>query len=359
MTGDPRSTPPRPREETPPPFPSVSRLARALRLRYRLDAATIDEIEAGADAAARAWRVTTTDQRRFFVKLRSGVRPAAILLPRQLQALGMPEPVTALTTVSGAGWLDVGGWTAVVMPLVDGPTALEAGLDLAGWRDLGRFAARLHGVTLPPDVLAALGVERFGTEATNHARTIDARIDSLDPVGLDDESRAVRTGWLARRSTIRELIGLSEALAASIRGRDEAALAASMVPCHADLHAGNVLLDPGGRIRVVDWDESILAPRERDLMFVRGSVVAGRVTDEEADTFESGYGPYAIDRELLAHYRVDWAVQDVSGYAWEVLFRADRVPPTRPRARRRFEGQFDARGQVEGALEIAREFSAV
>jgi spectinomycin phosphotransferase len=106
----------------------------------------------------------------------------------------------------------------------------------------------------------------------------------------------------------------------------------------------------------VDWDESLLAPRERDLMFVRGSVVAGRVTDEEADAFEGGYGPYAIDGELLAHYRVDWAVQDVAGYAWEVLIRPDRNPPTRPRARRRFEGQFDAGGQVDGAFEIAADF---
>jgi spectinomycin phosphotransferase len=355
VTGD-ASTSPQPGDDSPPPFPSVSALKRALRLAYDLDAATIDEIEAGADAAARAWRVTTTDGRRLFLKLRAGVRPAAILLPRHLQAVGMPEPVAAMTTVSGAGWVDVAGWTAVVMPLIEGPTALEAGLDLAGWRDLGRFAAQLHGVALTPEVQAALGVERFGGESTNHARTIDARIDGLDPAELDAESRAVRAGWLARRSIIRQLIRLSEALTTSIRERDDPTLWTTMVPCHADLHAGNVLLAPEGGIRIVDWDESLLAPPERDLMFVRGSVVAGRVTDEQADAFESGYGPHATDRELLAHYRVDWAVQDVSDYAWQVLFRADRTPPTRPRARRRFEGQFDAGGQVEGALEIAAEF---
>ena len=272
----------------------------------------------------------------------------------------MPEPVAALATISGAGWLfDIGGSIAVVMPLLEAPTALQAGLDLVGWQDLGPFAARLHHVTMPAELLATLGTERFGSEATNLARTIDARMDGLDPARLDAESRAVRTGWLARRSTIRRLVRASEALAASIRERDEATLAASMVACHADLHAGNVLVEPSGRIRIVDWDEIILAPPERDLMFVRGSVVAGRVSDEQADAFETGYGPDPIDRELLAHYRIDWAVQDVAGFAWEVLVRPDRIPPTRPRARRRFEGQFDAGGQVEGALEIAAEFGLV
>lgn len=315
----------------------------------------MEEIDAGADAAARAWRVVTRDERRLFLKVRSGVRPAAILLPRLLHDIGMPEPVAALTSTTGEGWLEVGGWTAVVMPLVEGPTALEAGLDLAGWQELGVFAARLHGLALTPDVRAALSVDSFGPAATNHAREIDGRMDALDPVRLDAESTAVRDGWLARRRRIRRLIEISETLAASIRARDQARVAASLVACHADLHTGNVLIEPGGRIRVVDWDESILAPRERDLMFVRGSVVAGRVTDEQADAFETGYGPYRVDRELLAHYRVDWAVQDVSGYAWEVLYRPDRDPPTRPRARRRFEGQFDAGGQVDGAFTVAAE----
>jgi spectinomycin phosphotransferase len=341
--------------DTPPPFPSLSALADGLRSGYGVDAAEMEEIEAGADAAARAWRVVSADRRRLFLKVRLGGRPAAILLPRLLRDLGMDEPIAALTTLSGAGWLDIHGWTAVVMPLVDGPTALEAGLDLAGWRQLGCFAARLHATTVPPDLRAALGVDRFGREATNHAWTIDTRIEALDPAGLDIESTVVREGWLSRRALIRRLIQLSETLAARIRSRDQAAITRSLVPCHADLHAGNILLDAEGRIRIVDWDESILAPRERDLMFVRGSVVAGRVADEEADAFEAGYGAVRIDRELLAHYRVDWAVQDVSGYAWEVLYRPDRDPPTRPRARQRFMGQFDPGGQVEGAFEIAAE----
>jgi spectinomycin phosphotransferase len=345
-------TPPRPRDDRPPPFPSLASIRSALRLGYGLDAETIEEIESGADAAARAWRVTTADGERLFLKLRLGVRPAAILLPRHLHDLGMSQPVAALSTTAGDGWLDVDGWTAVVMPFVDGPTAIDVGLDLAGWRDLGAFAAQLHRATLPAALLATLGVDEFGPEATAHARRMDRLVDGLDAAALDAESTAVREGWLARRAVIRRLIELSEALAASIRGRDAAALRGSMVPCHADLHVGNVLLEDR-QIRVVDWDESILAPPERDLMFVRGSVVAGRVADEQADAFEAGYGPYEVDRELLAHYRVDWAVQDVAGYAWEVLVRPDRVPPTRPRARRRFDGQFEAGGQVDGALAIA------
>ena len=336
-----------------PPFPSVPEILAAIRAGYGFEATALEEIDSGADAAARAWRVAVADGPALFLKLRHGVRPAAILLPRHLTRLGMPEPVAALSTSSGAGWLDIGGWTAVVMPLIEGPSALEAGLDLDGWRDLGRFAARLHAARLPGELAAVLGVERFGPEATVAAHAVDALIDRLDPAVLDAHSLAVRDGWLAWRPEIRRLIALSEALTASILARDATDLPTRLVPCHADLHAGNILLEAGRRIRIVDWDESVLAPPERDLMFVRGSVVAGRVTDEQADAFEAGYGRFAVDRELLAHYRVDWAVQDVTSFAWEVLVRPDRMPSTRPLARRRFLGQFDPGGQVEAAFEIA------
>ena len=263
-----------------------------------------------------------------------------------------------MSTIDGSATIDVDGWAAVVMPLVEGPTALEVGLGLDGWRRLGAFAARLHGATPSPELRDALGVERFGRDTIAQAREIDATIGRLGPVDLDAESTAVRNGWLARRPVIQRLIEISEGLVARVEHRDRADLVASFVPCHADLHAGNVLLQRDGAIRVVDWDECLLAPRERDLMFVRGSVVAGRVDDAEADAFEAGYGPYVVDRELLAHYRVAWAVQDVAGFAWEVLFQPERTPPTRPLARSRFETQFVPGDEVDSAFAIAEEVGA-
>lgn len=338
---------------TPPPLPDIATLRGALRSGYAIEVDAIQEIEAGADAAARTWRCTAFDGQQLFVKLRTSLRPAAVVLPLALHDAGLPEPVPAVRTLDGSGWLDVGGWTAVVMPFIDAPTAMAVGLDRDGWRRLGAFAAGLHSASLSPDVRATLDVERFGGEAATRARSMDDQVDRLDAAELDREARAVRDGWLARRPRIRRLIGLSETLVARIRTRDLDELRGSFVTCHADLHAANVLVPADGGIRVVDWDEAIVAPRERDLMFVRGSVVAGRVSDEEADAFEAGYGPYTVDRELLAHYRVDWALQDVAGFAWEVLLQRAGEPARRRRARAWFEGQFDPGGQVDGAFVVA------
>ncbi len=40
---------------------------------------------------------------------------------------------------------------------------------------------------------------------------------------------------------------------------------------HADLHPANLLRDPLGHVFVIDWDEVMLAPKERDFIFVKAS----------------------------------------------------------------------------------------
>ena len=78
-------------------------------------------------------------------------------------------------------------------------------------------------------------------------------------------------------------VDLSEAqwveLSAAVRGWHTARLPATLqrrlqtqaqdwVVCHADLHNGNSLIAKDGALYIVDWDTAMLAPPERDLMFV-------------------------------------------------------------------------------------------
>jgi hypothetical protein len=52
------------------------------------------------------------------------------------------------------------------------------------------------------------------------------------------------------------------------------------VLCHCDLHPGNLLIDLGGAVFIIDWDYPMLAPKERDLMFIGGG---------------QGFKPYVAD----------------------------------------------------------------
>jgi len=94
-------------------------------------------------------------------------------------------------------------------------------------------------------------------------------------------------------------------------------------------HAWNVLVGPSGEFVVVDWDETLLAPRERGLMFVDGGV--GNL-DTEGSAFYAGYGEVDIDPLLIAYYRFDWIVQELADYGRRAFRMPDLGEETRAEA---------------------------
>ncbi len=102
------------------------------------------------------------------------------------------------------------------------------------------------------------------------------------------------------------------------------------VPCHADPHLGNLVVTGADTVALIDFDDAVLAPPERDLMFVLGGgVFAERlVTQRQQEAFLRGYGPHARDDRLLAYYRGLRVLEDVSDPATVVL---DPEPPATER----------------------------
>ena len=90
--------------------------------------------------------------------------------------------------------------------------------------------------------------------------------------------------------------------------------------CHADLHAGNLLVEDNGTLHIIDWDEILLAPRERDLMYIGGGLLGNwRAPEDEEILFYQGYGPVTIDPVAMAYYRYERIITDLAIYAGELL----------------------------------------
>ena len=81
-----------------------------------------------------------------------------------------------------------------------------------------------------------------------------------------------------------------------------------------------MLLDEMGKLYLVDWDTLVLAPKERDLMFV-GCGLGGRghYLSEETRLFFEGYGRAGVDEIGMAYYRYERLVEDLVLYSWDVL----------------------------------------
>ena len=118
-----------------------------------------------------------------------------------------------------------------------------------------------------------------------------------------------------------------------------------MVLCHADVHTGNLLLTEDQRLYVVDWDDAMLAPKERDLMFVLAEAGAG-----EQVSFFAGYGPTEIDARALAYYQHDLCVEDMGAFAEEILDIESAGTATRTNSLKWFKSLFGPGGSLPTAL---------
>jgi len=128
------------------------------------------------------------------------------------------------------------------------------------------------------------------------------------------------------------------------------------VLCHSDIHGGNILIRTDGQppvLYIVDWDDPILAPKERDLMFIGGGIDNIWKTEREQAMFYQGYGKTEIDLTALTYYRYERVIEDLVVIC-EQLLSTDEGGADRERAFGWFTSNFEPGSTIEIAADTAR-----
>ena len=261
-------------------------------------------------------------------------------VPAYLQRHGVSQVLAPLPTRSGAPYLVVDRFVLALYPLLDAGPGAEVGLSPDQWRRLGAAVARVHAQPPAPELTRLVGRETFRPSRRELLPRLEAVVagpDRDDPV-----AGGLATFWRARRQAIDALVEQADRL-----GRRAARSPSRPVLCHADLHTWNVLVDADRRLWMVDWDEAVLAPRERDLMFVVGGIGHGLVHPSDTECFFEGYGQTSVDPDLLAYYRCAWAVQDIAAYGEQALLTPGASLETRRAAVAGFRDLFEP-GNIVG-----------
>lgn len=304
----------------------------------------------GADASAELWRATTADGGEYAVKLSGGGTPAGLVVTAQLARQGVPGIVAPRASREGEVCTVREGRRLSVVPWASDERALAGGMRPAHWRAYGQVLAATHAVTVT-DELAGLPREDHTHALIGAAtREMDHRLRAVDDRTADRWTRAVAGCWREAADDLATLLDRVDRLGAELRARQ-----ADLVVCHGDPHLGNLLLGPDGQVWLIDWDDAVLAPRERDLMFVLGGVLAfAPVTPAEQAAFFEGYGPVRPDPVRLAYHLGVRALDDISSWAGDVA-DAERPEADRVRALRIVEGLLSPVGLVSLARQALRD----
>ena len=269
------------------------------------------------------------------LKVKSGeFYGASCTVPRCLSDQGIESVVAPLRTRTDDLWTRAGEWTVLVYPYVEGQTPW-AGMSEDHWKTAGAIFRRIHEVALPPAGFD--GVRRETFDASGYARateSIERHLAATD--GDRKPEQALRGAWAEHRSTIYALLTSMDKLARVLQSQTR-----PHVICHADLHPGNLLRDRAGNVFVVDWDDVMLAPRERDFIFA-GEPADGSAQGSGSPFFE-GYGEMEIDWTLLTYYRYERVITDLIEDAQQVLLRDDLSEQAKAEAARQVRASLEGR----------------
>ncbi len=318
-------------------------ISKILQQEYNLTLDTLKPVNYGADEHARSYHAVTRDGSPYFIKLRSGpFHTAALSLPRYLYDQGIDQVIPPIPSNSGNLFVDGNGFKLIIYPLIDGCSAAEIDLTPAQWRTFGHALAAIHRLSLPYTLRKNLPLEDY---APTWRRGTIENLAWAERTYLNDPiSQELADFLMVERGAVLDLVDRAEILS---RILIDAVL--PPVLCHGDIHEANLLIAEDGRIYLIDWDDPILAPRERDLMFIGGGVIGRWKKPKQADWFYQGYGRVKINPSGLAYYRCERIITDIAIYCNNV-FKEEGSLEERRTSLHYLKSNFEPGGTIEIAM---------
>jgi spectinomycin phosphotransferase len=214
--------------------------------------------------------------------------------------------------MAGRAWATLGDDVVALYPYIEGKNAFQRPLSPPQWTELGTVMRELHELRLPADLLEGVPTEDYSDTYRQQVHGYLARVSSSR---FEEPVAGQLAGLLgSKRTAIEHMLRRAGELGAQLLVAPP-----PVVPCHADLHAGNVLVDGEGEFFVVDWDTVMLAPRERDLMFIGGGIGGAWNRQEEREWFMKGYGEATVNGIAQAYYRYERILEDIAGFCEQLL----------------------------------------
>nr|MBA3817058.1 aminoglycoside phosphotransferase family protein [Parachlamydiaceae bacterium] len=284
-------------------------IIKCLNINYGLAVTTLTFLPIGADTNASIYKAKTFDQTSYFIKLKLGHHhDIGVEIVELLQRAGIQQIIPPIKTIHGKSTQSIDDFTLIVFPFIEGQDGFSRNLKDDQWIKLGKALKQVHELEVPSSILNSLRREAYSPKWRDILRSIYPCIEG-DPIA-DETGLKLQKFMKQTMPDIRRLVDRAEQLGKKLQN-----LSTKFVLCHSDIHGGNVLIHENSEIYIVDWDEPIMAPKERDLMFIGGGVANVWNKPLEEIFFYKGYGETKINSTILSYYRHERIVEDIAIYS--------------------------------------------
>jgi spectinomycin phosphotransferase len=306
-------------------------LADALERHWSIAGARLDYLPVGfgshhweaADAGGTRWFVSADDLRAgrhagwgpddVFIALDRAYRTAAALRDEA----GLEFVVAPVVSEGGAVLRRLDRRYAIrVEPFVGGIATEDGEFECPeDRRRMGMLLGRLHAAS----ERVPAGLPRREDFAIAGRAALEAALATLEsPWGSGPFAEPARELLRAHAEELRERLGAHDRLVECVRDSPGA-----WVVTHGEPHSANVMREPDGGLRLVDWDTALVAPRERDLWMTLDTDMAGW------DEYRGVIGAVNLEERALHLYRERWALAEICAYVAEFRQPHEETEDTR------------------------------
>lgn len=320
-------------------IPSNQNIVSCLDSFYNIQILNLSYLPLGADINAVVYRAQAIDNRCYFIKLKRNYNhEISLAITKLLFQEGIKQVILPVKDIHGQLTQQIDGFVLIVYPFIEGEDGFRRNLTENQWHILGKALKAIHQVEVP---LSLQNLMRKETYSDKWRKKLKSLLNTIENENVDNE---LIQFILKNKETIFRLVDNAEFLKQHVK-KDSS----DFVLCHSDIHGGNVLLDENNAIYIVDWDDPIMAPKERDLMFIGGGVANVWNQSHEEKAFYKGYGKTQINRVKLAYYRHERIIEDIAIY-YEAMCQCSIIDDEKRKILKEFVDMFDRNGVVDIAF---------
>lgn len=316
-----------------------------LNIHYGIEVHAVQSISGGADMNALVYKVDAKSNS-YCVKLKySHHNEINLSIIRLLHDAGIKEIIFPIHTREGKLFQQLEQCTIIVYPFIQAPNGFTHNLTEKQWKQLGTVLRQIHETSVPAEIQQQLRKEMYSPKWRKLVRSYCSQITA----DRSDDKITAEFKFFFNQNihVIQQLVDSAEELAKKNQPEPD-----KYVLCHSDIHAGNVLVANDAAIYIIDWDEPMLAPKERDLMFIGGGVGNVWNKTQEIHYFYEGYGTTHCDKTILAYYRHERIVEDIAEFG-QYLLSSSQSEQSRLENFKHFKAMFEPDNVVEIAFATA------
>ncbi len=259
--------------------------------------------------AVRGYMIEGSNHEHFFLKIYSDdkIPDSAFGFAYDLFAkAGVRNIAHPIPTSNGQMRIHIGDFQIALFSLIPGKTAQEQKLTDEQLEKLGRLLAQVHQ---SKTVIGEYSVkENFEIPFKDRLLAIFA--DMLKIAGNSTKyERRLRSFLEPHRQEFMQELDRLEKLQRKVR-----TMRLAFVNCHGEPSPGNVLSSDDGEIHLLDWDDPIFAPKEKDLLFFKDNI----------EPVMRGYSLFSkdnnIDHDVMEFYGHMWNLGEIAYYGGKILF---------------------------------------